>query len=167
MYRQENLQINFNACKLFLFSFTSSLAHVQSSKYRAISKESTNTLFMKALLSVSQELRTKLLSLNAEFILLNDILGCFSDLLHWEAWARVFDFLLGHWWYSGGSALPLIAIAISILVGNTRAIMEARSREELQAHLKIYGRVTVNIEELLERADIICFEQIQPLAQPQ
>ena len=119
---------------------------------------------MKAILSLPLELRTKLLSLNAEFVLLNDILGCFSDLLHWEAWARVFDFLLGHWWYScSSSATPLIAIAISILIGNSKAIMEVRSREELQAHLKIYGRVTVNIEELLERADIICIEQIKPL----
>jgi hypothetical protein len=39
-----------------------------------------------------------LLSLNAEFILLNDIFGCFSDFFGWEAWSRVFDWIVGKWW---------------------------------------------------------------------
>jgi hypothetical protein len=40
----------------------------------------------------------KLLSLNAEFVLVNHILGCFSDFFHWEAWVRVTDWLIGYWW---------------------------------------------------------------------
>jgi hypothetical protein len=66
---------------------------------------------------VPPSIKQQLLALNCEYLMTDHIVSCFATMFHWEAWARILDYIIGTWWNQDNKnkfqpKILLISIAI-------------------------------------------------------
>lgn len=98
-------------------------------------------IFNTLILAIPPEFKSKMLSFNIEYIMVEEIISCFCTFFHFEAWARIVDYLVGSC-FSDPSTDPLVyllAVAIQIILDNQQNLNVSQSATEFSAMLKVYG----------------------------